>query len=442
MSLETKERSMNWLAILQVSLINTAVALMILPLNSTLNRVMISELQLSATLVAVLISLRFITSPTRIWFGRLSDLRPIGGLHRTWYIGIGIVLMAAGLASAPHAALAIPRLGLPGVLLAFLSFGLLGLGVNLTTPLYLALVSDQSPEAQRPRIVAMMFILLGISSVVASFAIGAAVEPYTEARLIYVSYAVAGVAVLLTALGLIRLERRRGAEDLSSAAVEPESRPRAVRDLLLKNREALRFFVYLVLTFVAVEAQEVILEPYAAQFFQMTPGETTRLTGITGIASLITLALGAVLVNRIGHKPTATMGIGVASLGLLLIMGGGPAGNSLFLTGAVFVLGLGAGLLTMSNLALMMNMTDERHAGVFLGAWGFAQAVGVGTGNILGGVLRDLGLLLFGGQLASYFTVFSSEIILLLAATPVLWRLSVVQFREMGRSQPAPRVVA
>jgi BCD family chlorophyll transporter-like MFS transporter len=260
--------------------------------------------------------------------------------------------------------------------------------------------------------------------------------------LIYVSYAVAGVAVLLTALGLIRLERRRGAEDLSSAAVESESRPRAVRDLLLKNREALRFFVYLVLTFVAVEAQEVILEPYAAQFFQMTPGETTRLTGITGIASLITLALGAVLVNRIGHKPTATMGIGVASLGLLLIMGGGPAGNSLFLTGAVFVLGLGAGLLTMSNLALMMNMTDERHAGVFLGAWGFAQAVGVGTGNILGGVLRDLGLLLFGGQLASYFTVFSSEIILLLAATPVLWRLSVVQFREMGRSQPAPRVVA
>lgn len=442
MSLEAKERSMNWLAILQVSLINTAVALIILPLNSTLNRVMISELQLSATLVAVLISLRFITSPTRIWFGRLSDLRPIGGLHRTWYIGIGIVLMAAGLASAPHAALSIPRLGLPGVLLAFLSFGLLGLGVNLTTPLYFALVSDQSPEAQRPRIVATMFILLGISSVVASFAIGAAVEPYTEARLIYVSYAVAGVAVLLTALGLIRLERRRGTEDVSSAAVESESRPRAVRDLLLKNREALRFFVYLVLTFVAVEAQEVILEPYAAQFFQMTPGETTRLTGITGIASLITLALGAVLVNRIGHKPTATMGIGVASLGLLLIMGGGPAGNSLFLTGAVFVLGLGAGLLTMSNLALMMNMTDERHAGVFLGAWGFAQAVGVGTGNILGGVLRDLGLLLFGGQLASYFTVFSSEIILLLASTPVLWRLSVVQFREIGRSRPDPRVVA
>ena len=442
MSLETREHSMHWWAVLQVSLVNAAVALMILPLNSTLNRVMINELRLSATLVAVLISLRFITSPTRIWFGRISDTRPIGGLHRTWYIVIGIVLMAAGLVSAPHVALAIPRLGLPGILLAFLSFGVLGLGVNLTTPLYFALVADQSTEIQRPRIVAAMFILLGISSVVASFAIGAAVEPYTEERLIRVFYAIAAVAVLLTGLGLVRLERRRQTVNPTSTAAQPENRPRAVRDLLLKNREALRFFVYLLLGFIAVEAQEVILEPYAARFFQMTPGETTRLTGITGIASLITLALGAVLVNRIGHKPTATIGIGVASIGLLLVMAGGPMGNSTLLTGAVFILGLGAGLLTMTNLALMMNMTDERHAGVFLGAWGFAQAVGVGSGNILGGVLRDLGLLLFGGQLASYFTVFVGEIILLLAAVPVLWKLSPLRFREVNRSRPAPQAAA
>lgn len=442
MSLEARERSMNWLAVLQVSLVNAAVALMILPLNSTLNRVMINELRLSATLVAVLISLRFITSPTRIWFGRMSDTRPIGGLHRTWYIVIGIVLMAAGLVCAPHVALAMPRLGLPGILLAFLSFGLLGFGVNLTTPLYFALVADRSTETQRPRIVATMFILLGVSSVLASFAIGAAVEPYTEARLVRVFYAIAAVAVLLTALGLVRLERKREAEDPASTAVQPENRPRAVRDLLLKNKEALRFFVYLLLGFIAVEAQEVILEPYAARFFQMTPGETTRLTGITGIASLITLALGAVLVNYIGHKPTATIGIGVASISLLLIMAGGPMGNSTLLTGAVFILGLGAGLLTMTNLALMMNMTDERHAGVFLGTWGFAQAVGVGSGNILGGVLRDLGLLLFGSQLASYFTVFVGEIILLLAAVPVLWKLSVLRFREIGRSRPASQAAA
>jgi hypothetical protein len=68
--------------------------------------------------------------------------------------------------------------------------------------------------------------------------------------------------------------------------------------------------------------------------------------------------------------------------------------------------------------------------------------VGVGSGNILGGVLRDLGLLLFGGQLASYFTVFVGEIILLLAAVPVLWKLSVFRFREVNRSRPASQAAA
>ena len=47
--------------------------------------------------------------------------------------------------------------------------------------------------------------------------------------------------------------------------------------------------ICLVLAFVAVEAQEVVLEPFAARMFDMTPGETTRLTGIARIPNLITL---------------------------------------------------------------------------------------------------------------------------------------------------------
>jgi BCD family chlorophyll transporter-like MFS transporter len=427
------ENQMGWLAILQVSLVNIAVGLMILPLNSILNRVMINELGLSATLVALLISLRFITSPSRIWFGRLSDTHPVRGLHRTWYILIGAVLMAAGLISSAYVALSMSRLGILGIILAFLSFGLLGLGVNLTTPLYFALVADQSNERQRPRIVASMFVLLGISAVISSFAIGRAVEPYTETRLIQVLYGTAIIALVLTILGLVKLERRTRPGESERADAPLGTQSQAVRDLLLKNTEALRFFVYLLLAFVAVEAQEVILEPYGAQMFQMTPGETTRLTGIMSIASLLMLAVGAFLVNRIGHKPTASIGVGVACAGLVLIISSGLMRTSALFTFGVFTLGLGSGLLTITNLALMINMTDDQHAGIFMGAWGFAQAIGVGSGNILGGLLRDLGLAVFGNQLASYLTVYAIEIALLAAALPVLWGLSVVRFHEINQ---------
>ena len=103
-----KEKKMSMTNILRVSLVNLAVALITLPLGSTLNRVMITELALPATLVAVLLALGNLTSPLRIWFGRISDTRPIGGLHRTWYIAFGIAIMLIGLVIAPSAIFTIP----------------------------------------------------------------------------------------------------------------------------------------------------------------------------------------------------------------------------------------------------------------------------------------------------------------------------------------------
>ncbi len=438
------ERRMHWHEIAQVALLNLAVALMILPLDSVLNRVMISELRLSATLVAVLISLRFITSPLRIIFGRISDARPIAGRKRTWYILIGIILMALGLILSAHAALAIPRLGLWGIALAFLTFGMLGLGVNMTTPLYFALVSDRSNETQRPRIMATMFIILGVGIVITSFAMGSALEPYSEIRLFAVFYAVAAFTVLIALIGLFRLETRRdpaSAENQQGAASDSRSSPTTIHDLLLRNGEALRFFVYLVLTFVAVEAQEVILEPYAAEVFGMAPGETTRLTGIFRIGSLIMLAVGALMVRKRGIRFSGIGGIVLGIMGLLLILLGGARQLSGPFMGGVFIFGLGSGTLTITNLSMMINMTDARNAGVFQGTWGFAQAVGVGGGTIAGGVIRDAGLALFGAELAGYAVVFLFEIALLGIAVPFLWRFSLQRFQVLNREVQATRAL-
>ena len=50
----------------QLALVHLAVAMTLVPINSTLNRVMIKEMAISATLVAVLASLPYLFSPTQV----------------------------------------------------------------------------------------------------------------------------------------------------------------------------------------------------------------------------------------------------------------------------------------------------------------------------------------------------------------------------------------
>ncbi|KAA3656172.1 MAG: MFS transporter, partial [Chloroflexi bacterium] len=87
----------------------------------------------------------------------------------------------------------------------------------------------------------------------------------------------------------------------------------------------------------------------------------------------------------------------------------------------------------VTNLTLMMNMTETNRAGVYLGAWGFAQAVGVGTGTLLGGVIRDITLAITNQDLFSYYAVYGFEIILLMFAFPYIMELDVTRFREIAQ---------
>ena len=65
---------------IQLGLIHAAVAMTLVPINSTLNRVMIKELALSATLVAALASLPYLFSPIQVAIGSFSDRHPLFGL--------------------------------------------------------------------------------------------------------------------------------------------------------------------------------------------------------------------------------------------------------------------------------------------------------------------------------------------------------------------------
>src|SRR5690242_15680175 len=59
-----------------------------------LNRVMIQEIAIPATVVALVLALPAFVSPARIWFGQLSDAKPLWGYHRTAYVWVGAAVFA------------------------------------------------------------------------------------------------------------------------------------------------------------------------------------------------------------------------------------------------------------------------------------------------------------------------------------------------------------
>src|SRR5262245_56972101 len=404
--------------ILRLGLIHVAVAVTLVPINSTLNRIMISELGLAATLVAVLVSLPYLFSPIQVWIGAYSDQHPLFGYRRTPYIALGLLLCAVGAALAPAAAFALARDVRVGLPLGLLAFGAWGMGFNVATVSYLSLATDLAGEEHRARTVGVMWFMLIVSVIIAGVAIGRALQPYSPAALFRAFYVTCAVALALGFGGLLGLERR------GAAARTGERRSfQAVLRSVAGNRQARLFFVYLVLLLIALLGQDLLLEPFAADVFGVPVRRTTEYTSIWGTALLVALLITSPLTRRTGKPAAAAIGAIFTGVGLLLIAFSGLLRlQAIFIPGLV-VFGFGSGIATASNLALMLDMTMAGQVGVFLGAWGMADAMARLFGTLLSGIVRDSVKALTHDLASGYVTVFLIEALALAISLLLLRRI-------------------
>ncbi len=107
--------------LLRLSLFQVSVGMALVLLNGTLNRVMVIELGLPASLVALLIALPLVVAPFRALIGFRSDNhRSVIGWRRIPYIWIGTLLQFGGFALMPFGLLVLsqndPRPPRPGIL--------------------------------------------------------------------------------------------------------------------------------------------------------------------------------------------------------------------------------------------------------------------------------------------------------------------------------------
>jgi BCD family chlorophyll transporter-like MFS transporter len=420
---------------LQLALIHVAVAMTLVPIGSTLNRVMIKELAISATLVALLASLPYLFSPIQVAIGSFSDAHPLLGRRRTPYIVLGLLLCAGGVALSPYAVFQFERSGWIGFALSLLAFGAWGMGFNFATVSYFALASELSGEKGRGRTIAIMFFMMIVSIIFTAITLSRMLDPYSPAALAGAFALVALTALGLGGIGLLGLEPRFAPRAGTSARRESWA---DLTRVLIGNRQVRLFFIYLVLMLAAILGQDLLLEPFAAQAFGMTVKETTRITSVWGTCTLVCLIVAGALEGRVGKLAIVRIGsLGAAAAFVTIVVSGLMASVRVFYLGVV-LLGLATGLATVSNLSLMLDMTTAGQVGLFIGAWGMADAFARLTGNLLSGIARDAVTRLAHDPVTGYVFVFGVEAVMLVVS---LWLLQKIDVSAFRRHTDRPSVV-
>jgi len=412
---------------IQLGMIHVAVAMTLVPINSTLNRVMIKELAISATLVALLASLPYLFSPIQVAIGSFSDRRPVGGYRRTPYIILGLALCVLGVIVSPQAAFHLAEGDALGIVLGVLAFGAWGMGFNFATVSYLSLATEVSGENGRGRTIAIMWFMMITSIIVTAIGLGQMVDPYTPQALARAFTVIGAAALMLGLLGLVRLEKRHGAYVAGEAYSWS-----TLTHFVLGNRQARVFFIYLVILLAALLGQDILLEPFGGEAFGLSVKQTTRITSIWGACVLATLLVAGFLENRAPKRTVAQIGGWGALAGFVLIAASGALLNKSVFYGGVVLLGIGTGLSTVSNLSLMLDMTTSGKVGLFIGAWGMANAFSRLAGSILGGAVRDLVAQQTGSPVYGYIAVFAIMAGIMLTSLILLQRINVRAFRAQA----------
>jgi BCD family chlorophyll transporter-like MFS transporter len=417
--------------LLRLSLIQVSVGISLVLLVGTLNRVMIVELGLAATVVAVMLALPVLFAPFRALIGHRSDThRCVLGWRRVPFLFRGAMLQFGGLAIMPFALLVLAGEGQAasapawiGQASAALAFLLVGAGIHTTQTIGLALATDLARPEQRPNVVGLMYVMLLVGMIASALAFGVALSPFTPGRLIQVIQATAVVTLVLNGIALWKQEARRPTPDRPTADRSGDDPSfREAIGLYLQGAHARARLAAVGLGTMAFGMQDVLLEPYGGEVLAMTVGETTRLTAGLAGGGLAGFMLASRVLGR-GADPfrMAAMGALVGVAAFVAVLLAAPLSLPWLFIAGVMAVGFGGGLFGHGTLTATMNHAPPHQAGLALGAWGAVQASAAGLGIAIGAPIRDLAALspALGaalGPAAVYTLVFGLEIVLLVVA--------------------------
>ena len=413
--------------LLRLSLFQWTVGMAVVLVIGTLNRVMIVEMGLSATLVGVMLALPLVFAPLRALVGFKSDTYvSFLGWRRVPFLWFGTMLQYGGLAIMPLALIILSGdsngPAWVGPVAAGFAFLLVGAGLHMIQTAGLALACDLAPAEVRPKVVALLFVMLLIGMVLSAITFGLLLADYNSVKLIQVVQGAAVVTVLLNTFALWKQEPRQ-------PHLTAPDRERVDMERMWKTFRATpwstRRLVALGIGTAAFTMQDVLLEPYAGEVLKLSVAWTTALTAVFATGGVCGLGLAARWLGR-GGDPYRVAGAGtvVGLLAFPAVLLSAPLDvPALFAIGAGLI-GFGGGLFAHATLTAAMQHAGEDSTGFALGVWGGVQATTAGIAIASGGALRDGVTWLASGQhlgealagpATGYGVVYLLEIFLLFA---------------------------
>jgi MFS transporter, BCD family, chlorophyll transporter len=444
--------TVNLLTMFRLGLFQMGLSMMSILTLGVLNRVMIQEIAIPATLVSVVLALPLFVAPSRIWFGQISDAKPLWGYHRTAYIWVGaaIFAIAAFLAvqvmwqlnlvasSTDSWVWTTQTIGWIAVL--GLVFAIYGLAICASGTAFAALLVDISEEDNRSKVVGVVWsmLMLGIivgaiisSSLLRQLTPEATVETLQAAvnkLFMIVPAIVFGLAILAT----FGVEKKYSLYSSRSTLVNREDSITLGKawTILTASPQTGLFFTFLVVMTLCLFMQDPVLEPYAGQVFGMPLAESTKLNVYYGIGLLIAYSVtGFLIVPRLGKRRTIRLGCMLVAFCALLLGISGFTANAAFLKLGLVLFGLATGFLTTGAISLMLDLTAAEAAGTFIGAWGLAQSISRGMAVVIGGTVLDIGRRLLPSLQLAYGLVFALEALGMVLSIWFLNRVNVTEFQ-------------
>ena len=380
--------------LLRLSLFQVSVGIELVLLNGTLNRVMIIELGIPAWLVAMMVALPILAAPFRAVVGYKSDNhRSVLGWRRVPYIWIGTLIQFGGLAILPFALLVLSGRGamspkLVGEIAAALAFLMIGAGLHTSQTAGVALATDLAPRSSRPRVVALLYVMLLAGMVAASLSFGALLRSFDYIKLIKI---IQGAAVVTIVLNLTALWKQEARGTVTAESDEPKESFRSSFRSFLSGGPASRLLVAVGLGGAGFSMQDILLEPYGGELLHLSVSATTALTALMAGGTLLGLFLAARwLSSGKDANKLAAFGSLIGIAGFSAVIFAAPLESlKLFWLGTLCI-GFGGGWFSVGTLTASMSLSERGQSGLAIGAWGAVQATVAGAGIAISGLLRDV----------------------------------------------------
>ena len=267
-------------------------------------------------------------APARLWFGQLSDARPIAGYHRTGYVWIASALFSL------TAFLAVQVMWQVGTSLQAIGwqlqtqlwmvalgalFAVYGLTLSAGSTPFAALLVDVSEDEERSKLVGVVWSMLMVGIVIGAILSSKllstegptsleVLRPAVNRVFIIIPSIVCGLCILST-FGVEKKYSRFSSRSSLNEQEDQITLSRAIRVLTASPQTGL-FFTFLLFMTISLFMQDPVMESYGGQVFSMSVSETTRLNAFWGMGTLIGIsAAGFAVVPRLGKTRTANWAV-------------------------------------------------------------------------------------------------------------------------------------